>query len=217
VAVLVAGLLGLLSAALGSSAATPGIIGGILLAVLGIGLVVGTWYGRARWLTVLAIPVALFTFIAVAAGSFIQSNPNWDRWVVEGSDGQLEIGDRTWVVTPQDRAASPLDYRISAGEAVLDLTALTSTGDAEPVAPAQRIEIDASVGAGSLRVLLPEDVQLDLTGSVDLGEIHLPGQPVESGANLEVTTTVDPAAEGRPTYIVTLDAAVGVGTLEVQS
>jgi hypothetical protein len=206
-----------MAAALGSSAATPGVIGGILLVVLGIGLVIGTWYGRARWLTVLAIPVALFTFIAVAAGAFVQSNPNWDRWVVEGSDGQFEFGDRTWVVTPQDRAASPLDYRISAGEAVLDLTALTNTGDSVQGDSGQRIEIDASVGAGTLRVLLPEDMRLDLTGSVNLGEIDLPGEPLRSGTDLEVTTTIDPAAEGRPAYIVTLDAAVGVGTLEVQS
>ncbi len=217
VAVLIAGLLGLLAAALGSSAATPGVIGGVLLAVLGIGLVIGTWYGRARWLTLLAIPVAFFTFIAVAAGSFVQSNPNWDRWVVEGSDGQLEFGDRTWVVTPQDRADSPLDFRISAGEAVLDLTALTNTDDSVQGATRQRIEIDASVGAGTLRVLLPEDMQLYLTGSVDLGEINVPGQPLQSGADLEVTTTIEPAAEARPAYIVTLDAAVGVGTLEVQS
>jgi hypothetical protein len=81
----------------------------------------------------------------------------------------------------------------------------------------QRIEIDASVGAGTLRVLLPEDMQLDLTGSVDLGEINIPGQPLQSGVDLEVTTTIEPAAEARPAYIVTLDAAVGVGTLEVQS
>jgi phage shock protein PspC (stress-responsive transcriptional regulator) len=217
IAVLVAGVLGLLGALLPSTAATPGIIGGIALAILGIGLVVGTWYGRARWLTLLAIPVALFSFVAVAAGAFVQSNPNWDRWIVEGTDGQLEIGNRTWVVTPEDRADSPLDFRVTAGDAVLDLTALTNSGDAEPGDTRQRIEIDPSVGAGNLRVIVPEDMQLDLTASVDLGELSVPGEPVGSGTDLDVTTTIDPAAEGQPAYIVTLDAAVGVGNLEVVS
>jgi hypothetical protein len=58
-------------------------------------------------------------------------------------------------------------------------------------------------------------MQLELDASVDLGEISIPGEPVRSGADLDVTTTVAPVADGQPTYIITLDAALGAGNLEV--
>jgi phage shock protein PspC (stress-responsive transcriptional regulator) len=214
IAVLVAGLITLFSVALPDTAATPGIVGGVLLAILGVGLLVGTWYGRARWLAVLAVPVALFTFVAVAAGAFVQSNPNWGRWVVEGSDGQLAIGDRTWRVTPDAAAGSPLDYRISAGDAVLDLRPLTAgAGEGRPE---QRLEIDASVGVGQLQVLVPDDIRLDLSASVDVGEIAVPGAAGQGGTNRQLTTTLEPADGERPAYIVTLDAVVGAGSITVE-
>ncbi len=214
VAVLVAGLITLFGVALPSTAAAPAILGGVVLAILGLGMVVGTWYGRARWLAVLAVPVALLTFGGVAANAFVQSNPNWDRWVVEGSDGRLAIGDQTWRVTPDDVADSPLDYRISAGDAVLDLRALTAAGAAEG-RPEQRLEIDASVGVGQLQVLVPDDVRLDLTASVDVGEISVPGRAPEGGTQQSLTTTLE-AATPRPAYLVTLDAVVGAGSITVE-
>lgn len=215
-AVLVAGVLGIFGALLPATASAPGIIGGVILAILGVGLLVGARYGRARWLVVLAVPVAMLTFGAVAAGAFVQSNPNWDRWTVTGGSGQLEIGDRTWAPTPTDVSGAPLDYRVSAGDAVLDLTGLTALGDAEPGAPRQRVSINASVGVGQLRVLVPDDMLLELSSTVDVGEIQVPGEPVLSGTKLVKDTTLEPSADGAPAYIVTLDAALGAGNLEVQ-
>ncbi|MCU0301221.1 MAG: PspC domain-containing protein [Candidatus Nanopelagicales bacterium] len=214
IALVVAGLITLFGVALPDTVATPGIVGGVLLAILGIGLLVGTWYGRARWLAVLAVPVALFTFVAVAAGAFVQSNPNWDRWVVEGSDGRLAIGDQAWRVTSADAAESPLDYRVSAGDAVLDLRPLTAAG-AEAGRPGQRVEIDASVGVGQLQVLVPADVRLELEATVDVGDISVPGAPNVGGTQQSLQTTLE-ATTPRPAYIVSLDAAVGAGSITVE-
>ncbi len=218
VALLVAGILGLVGFLVPASVQMWGIIGGVSLAILGVGMLVGTRYGRARWLVFLAVPLAFITFATVTAGNWVQQNPNWDRWTTATADGTwggLTIGDRTWTVTPADRADSPLQYRLTAGEATLDLTALTDAARPEQVG--QRIEIDAGVGLGQLRVLVPDDVVVDLTATVDAGQIDLPGQAPLKGENLSVDTTVPQAtpAEDAPAYIVTLDAAIGAGNLEV--
>jgi len=217
VALLVAGILGLIGFLVPASVQMWGIIGGVSLAILGVGMLVGTRYGRARWLVIPAIPLAFITFATVTAGNWVQQNPNWDRWTAAASDGSwggLTIGERTWTVTPDDRADSPLEFRLTAGDATLDLTPLAG----EQSGPArQRIEIDAGVGLGQLRVIVPDGVLLDLTATVEAGQIDLPGQDPLEGENLSVDTTVPSSAEGQdaPATIVTLDAAIGAGNLEV--
>jgi phage shock protein PspC (stress-responsive transcriptional regulator) len=218
-AILAAGVLGLIGFLVPASVGIWGVILGISLAILGIGMLVGTRYGRARWLLWLAIPLTFITFATVTASNFVQSNPNWDRWTAstdaDGRWGGLTIGDRTWLVTPSDAAESPLDFQLSAGAAVLDLTELTAVGDSVEE-PRQRVEIDAGVGVGELIVLIPADMQLDLTGSVDIGQIDLPGSRPTEGDDLAVDTTITPLVEDQPAYIVTLDAALGAGNLEVR-
>ena len=65
-------------------------------------------------------------------------------------------------------------------------------------------------------ILVPADMQLDLTGTVDIGQIDLPSSKPTEGDDLNVDTTVKPLAEGQPAYIVTIDAAIGAGNLEVR-
>ncbi|MGB8020799.1 MAG: PspC domain-containing protein [Candidatus Nanopelagicales bacterium] len=214
VAILIAGVLGLISFLVPTSVATWGIIGGVALTILGIGLLVGSRYGRARWLVALAIPLSFLAFAATAAGNWVQANPDWGRW--SDSDGGISVGDRTWQVTPDQVSESPLDFRLSAGEATLDLTALTALGDAEPGRPRQRVEVEAGVGLGSLRVVIPADMTLGLDATVDVGEIDLPGSDPRSGSNLHVETSLEPLTTGQPAYVVQLDVAIGVGDLEVQ-
>ena len=52
-----------------------GVILGITLAILGVGMLVGTKYGRARWLLWLAIPLAFITFATVTASNFVAVQP----------------------------------------------------------------------------------------------------------------------------------------------
>ena len=69
---------------------------------------------------------------------------------------------------------------------------------------------------GELVILVPADMQLDLSGTVDIGQINLPGSTPTEGDGLEVDTTITPLADGQPAYIVTVDAAIGAGNLEVR-
>ncbi len=219
VAVLVMGVLGLIGLFVPASAGFWGVILGITLAILGIGILVGTRYGRARWLLWLAIPLTFVTFGTVAASNYVSANPNWARWTEAGDAGQwggLTVGERSWPVTPADVPDSPLEYRLSAGSAVLDLTGLTALDGAESAKPLQRVEIFAGVGVGELLIIIPRDLQLDLSGNVELGEIALPGSAPTDGRDVAVDTTVEPLTEGQPAYLVTVDAAVGVGSLEVR-
>ncbi len=226
-AILAAGILGLIGFLLPASAGVWGVILGVALAILGIGMLVGAKYGRARWLLWFAIPLAFITFATVSASNFVRDNPNWDRWVAstqaDGQWGGLSLGERVWAVEPRDVQDSPLEYRLSAGSATLDLTELTARGATESTQDGQRLTIDAGVGLGELIIVIPGDMQLDLTGSVDVGQIDLPQQlPIDrsnddvDGTNLDVVTTLDPVANQAPAYIVTVDAAIGAGNLEVR-
>lgn len=213
-AILIAGVLGLISFLVPTNVAMWGIIGGAALTILGIGLLIGSRYGRARWLVAVAIPLAFVTFAATAAGNWVQSNPEWGRWSDTG--GGITVGERTWQVTPDQVGGPPLEFRLSAGEATLDLTQLTALGDSEPGRPRQLVEVEAGVGLGSLRVVIPADMTLDLDATVDVGEIDMPGSDPRSGSNLDVETSLEPLTTGQPAYVVRLDAVIGVGNLEVQ-
>ncbi len=212
-AVLVAGVLGLIGYLASPSIQFWGIVFGVILAILGVGLLVGAWYGRARWLVFLAVPMAFLTFGTVALGNWVQDSPNWDRWSV--GSGSLSIGDRAWVVTPTAAAGSPLEYNLSAGDAVLDLTGLTAGPATEP-GDATEVSIDAGVGLGQLVVLIPADMRLELAAEVNVGQITVPGRDLVEGSDLALDTTIEPLAGRDPAYIVTLDAAIGAGNLEVR-
>lgn len=215
IAALAAGIVALIGLAVSPTAGTVALVGAVVVTLLGLGMVVGAWYGRARWLTVLAIPLAFLTFSAVAAQHWIADSGAAERWV-GSSDGGISIGSRAWDVTPADLAQQPLDYRVSAGDAVLDLTALTAEG-AESAAPRQRVTIDASVGLGQLTVLVPPDMRVNLSARLRAGEVLLPGAttPEGSGTDLTVVETIEPLTQGQPAYVVDLDVAIGAGNLEV--
>ena len=95
------------------------------LAVLGLGLIVGAWAGRARWLVFLAIPLALVTALVSAVSAWpgnrtVESNPV--VWTVN---------------SPTDLSR---DYRLGAGEATLDLSGLQAVDVAGATLPAVSAE-----------------------------------------------------------------------------
>jgi phage shock protein PspC (stress-responsive transcriptional regulator) len=213
-AVLAGGVLALIGVLAPVSVRMWGVAGGVVLAILGIGLLIGARYGRARWLVIPAIPLAFMSFATVAAGQWAEDNPNWDRWT-STTDGVV-VGDQAWTVGPEDVGGAPLQYRLTAGDAVLDLTKLTALGGAEPGRPGQRLEIDAGVALGQLRVIVPADMALDLDATVDAGELRVPGRDPVNGTGLTLETYLQASTGENPAYIVSLDAAVGAGNLEVR-
>ena len=143
----------------------------VALLVLGVGVLVGAWWGRARWLIPVGVVVALLLAVVAAA----------ER--VDVRDG---VGERSW------RAVDGGDYALGAGEATLDLRGLRGVDDAE---------VQARVGLGELTVLVPRGMAVDITSDIRLGELVAPGFARNDGGRVheefvvgspdDVTVTLD--------------------------
>jgi hypothetical protein len=166
---------------------TPGRIVALVLTVIGIGLLVGSVWGRAWWLILLGI--LLVPVMAVA--SVASDVP------VRGRTG-------TQFEQPASLAEVQPEYRLSGGQLTLDLRRV----DFGPQAHHSRVRI----GAGDLQVTLPDDQPVTVTSSIAVGEMRLLGRPSNGGLQVE-QTVVDGEAKGLGR--LTLDLRVGVGQIVV--
>jgi phage shock protein PspC (stress-responsive transcriptional regulator) len=135
----------------------------LALLVVGAGLLVGTWYGRARWLLPIGVLLALAMGGAAAA----------ER--VKLGDG---VGERSW------RAVDAGTYSLGAGEATLDLRGLRGAEDAT---------VSARVGLGQLTVLVPRGLGVAVVADVDLGQISTPDFETEESDDLHEEFVVGPS------------------------
>ena len=185
-AVLVTGVLWALRESGADGLTTPRILAGTLL-VLGAGLLVGTVWGRARWLIVPGVVVAL-ALGAIAAAA--------DHGFGDG------VGERSW------RAVDGGDYRLGAGEGVLDLRGLRG---------ADAAEVEASIGIGHLVVLVPSGMSVAVDAELGLGE--LTADDVEGPA---LERDGDPGRSEQfvvgssDDVTVELDLELGLGKIEVR-
>ncbi len=139
------------------------------LAVVATGLLVGTFVGRSRGLIALGVALVL-VLIPLAA------LPNGVRWNTGAG-----AGERVYRVTaPEDLQTT---YELGVGQITLDLRKL------DPSVP---LQIDASVGIGELKVLLPKGVDVTATANVAVGTINMPGERPLDG--VDVTRTWESAA-----------------------
>jgi phage shock protein PspC (stress-responsive transcriptional regulator) len=166
---------------------SPGQFFGAALAVLGIGLVIGAWWGRARILILLVL--LLLPLGAVA--SFITTP-------LEGGIGDHEYAPVT-VAELRD------EYRSLGGRIILDLTKLsTSTRD---------LHISASVAVGQLMVILPQDASVELHTHVGAGDSIVLGTQ-DIGTSLD--NRYVRRHLNRTTYILDLEAGIGEVYVQAQ-
>ena len=167
------------------------------LGVLGIGLVVGAFAGRAKWLIALAVPLLLFTAVIAVVPSNLRLGTN------------VTVGDRTWVPTTVADATSV--HKLGVGQAVLDLRDL-------PPGVALTAPIRAYVGIGDLRVIVPSDMNVAVDSHVGLGDISVEGlAPVQGrdpslNADLPGSTSPSPSPSSST---VDLIVEAGIGSVEV--
>jgi len=186
--VVVGGLLAILAVA--GVAIPVATVAAVMLAVLAVGLLVGAFRGRARWLIAPAVVLLLVAQAATAIPRAVSSS-----W---GSG----VGDRTWAPT----VSQPAPYELGAGTAQLDLTKL-------PAGPAT---VSAKVGAGTIIVLVREDTTLVLHGRIGAGDVILPDAPNTNGTSLVLSSTVDASTAAGPRTTVDLTVDIGLGELEVR-
>jgi phage shock protein PspC (stress-responsive transcriptional regulator) len=161
------------------------------VAILGVGLLVGAWVGRARWLIVIGI-------LALPALWFTALWPSHVTWTA---------GEYTYAPDAVADVDSP--YVLGFGSMTIDLTGLTPD-ELEAIGT-----LDASVGAGRLVVILPDDTGADLTASVGVGSVEGPFADA-NGFGIDITRTVLPLAGGDGNAVLDLDLEVGAGLVEIQ-
>lgn len=163
------------------------------LGVIGVGLLVGSLFGRARWLIVPGI----FLIPPMLAASLIHV-----PW--EGGFGQRNY-------RPTGVPAIVQEYHLIAGDMTIDLTDLDLVGN---------FKVEATTVAGHILVIVPEGTSLDIEAKAGGGQISLFGQTNE-GVNVSVhrtfnLSTVEGTGEPLPATIE-LDLEAGLGQVEVRS
>lgn len=159
------------------------------LAITAIGLLVGTWLGRARGLIALAVALSIGLGLSTAAAG---------------------VADRTIVWSPVTASELRPYYDAETGHATLDLRQLRydSTTTNSTDAPQQ---VRVRLGAGKLTVRLPEDVPSTISAHVMVGKLNLLGKRSDGAglADQRVKNSDDSGAD------LALDLNVGAGRLEV--
>ncbi|MGW0436093.1 PspC domain-containing protein [Micromonospora sp. NPDC003197] len=162
----------------------------VALATIGLGLLIGTWFGRARWLIALGLVAATALGIATLAESY-------DR--VRNIEGDV-----TW--TPSNQRDLAIRYENNFGDAVLDLTRIEFT-DSET-------QVTAQVNFGNLTVLVPPNTDVTVTASVNAGDAGVFNNR-RSGVNIEQRDLTDLGRDGPGGGKLRLILYVNAGNLEV--
>ncbi|MFC4942793.1 PspC domain-containing protein [Pseudonocardia sp. GCM10023141] len=174
------------------------LISGVVLAVLGAGLVVGAFVRSGRGLIPFAVLGSLLTWGLLAAPlSTFQG----------GGLGDVNA-------TPITVSQLQPNYQLSAGDITLDLRKLDLSvpagGDNAPV------RTSASVGAGTVSVLVGPDTDVTLNASAGLGSVSFGGREA-NGPGADIHATEDLGADGvRAGRLLVIDIEAGVGDVEVR-
>ncbi|SCL63026.1 Cell wall-active antibiotics response 4TMS YvqF [Micromonospora yangpuensis] len=160
------------------------------LTTIGGGLLVGTWFGRARWLIALGL-------VTAAALGFVTLAESYDR--IRGVDGNV-----TW--SPADHRELANRYENSFGDAVLDLRAIDFEG--------RDTEVTMSINFGEATVVVPPEVDVTVVADVKAGDAVVFGQR-SAGVNGRPRETTDLGGDGAGGGTLRLYVHVNAGNLEV--
>jgi phage shock protein PspC (stress-responsive transcriptional regulator) len=142
----------------------------VALAVLGIGLIVASWYGRSRGLVSLGVVLCLALVTTSAVGEL----PQGARW-----------GDVAWrPATTQ----SEQTYKVAVGNGTLDLMGM-------PLQQGQRVRVHAEVVLGKLTVIVPSTARTEVQARSGLGDLDIDGKVTSGHPGARVNTVLP--AEGK--------------------
>jgi phage shock protein PspC (stress-responsive transcriptional regulator) len=152
----------------------------LALTVVGAGLLVGAWWGRARLMMVLGV-----LLVPVVLAASLINMP------LRGTVGDTFLMPRT-VSDLKDR------YEVLAGSVTLDLTELRLDED---------VRVRADVALGDLNVIVPRGVRVLVSGTAQAGRLRFFGHQ-EEGVDLQRTEVAgDPDAER--TITLDINAGIG--------
>lgn len=152
----------------------------LAVTVLGIGLVVGSVLGRARWLILIGVfLVPTLTFSP--AFQYDWDSPAFNRELTPVSFGEVDQ-----------------DVSIEVGRLYIDLSELPWDGE--------EVFLDAEVAVGSLRITVPDGVGIVGRAGVDIGFVQEPGRS-SSGLGERQLTWDSPGERG--TLLLDADVNIG--------
>jgi phage shock protein PspC (stress-responsive transcriptional regulator) len=160
---------------------------GIVTSVLGVGLVAAAFARRGRWLIA---PAVLLSIIGVSL-------------TATGITSWHGTGDTTF--TPTTLAQVAPDYDRSLGDLTLDLTQLPTTAGSK--------DISLHLGAGDLRIYVPDNAAVTATCHSSAGDINCLDQ---QASGLNQSETGSSGNLGDPNVLkIHIDANVGTGDVVV--
>lgn len=171
------------------TAATVPILLGVVLAVLGIGLLAGSFVHAGRGIIPVAVLVAMLTWAVNAAP--VESWP-------AGGFGDIEA-------SPDSITELEPVYSLTGGDIELDLTRLDlSNVEAGPVRTA------VTIGAGDVDIRVPRDADVTFTGSVGLGQLTFDNEEVHGpGSELGLTDLGADGVRGGQMLEITVNSNMG--------
>ncbi|MFC6004545.1 PspC domain-containing protein [Streptomonospora nanhaiensis] len=140
---------------------------GSVVVIIGVALLLGTWFGDPRGLIVLGVAATALLVLSAAVDL----------------TGQ-RFGAEEW--RPRSVADVRQGYTLTVGVAELDLTEL-------PLEPGQRVDVDATVRYGRLEVLVPEYARVEVRGDAAFGEVRVDGS-TQSGTGVRLRRVLEPVA-----------------------
>jgi phage shock protein PspC (stress-responsive transcriptional regulator) len=180
VAIISLGLLAVIDRITPAMNAEPRHYFALAVTILGLGILTGTFVGRARWL----IPIGLLLLPPMIGTS-----------VADAYDGSWQTPQ---LVRPAQFASMEPRYEKDAGELIIDLTELPWAGETVTVA--------AEVGAGVIDLRVPPGVRVEATGDVGIGEFATDG---DSHGGFGVNRTFIVEGHGTGTVLANLEVGVG--------
>jgi len=160
------------------------------LATVGLGLVIGGWFGRGRGLIALGIVLVFALASASAAGAI--------------GRGPMHTGTRT--IAPSAVSQVESSYGQDVGDLVVDLSNVDFNN--------QDVSIDARVDLGNLKIIVGPTVDVVVDASVDVGNAAVFGDSW-NGLGLDPRTVTDLGSDGTGGGKLHVNARVSAGNLEV--
>ncbi|MDQ4094054.1 MAG: PspC domain-containing protein [Actinomycetota bacterium] len=164
-------------------------IAALLLGVVGLGLIAGSLLRSGRGLILVAVPLALLTWILQAAP-------------VSG----FKLGEARW--NPVTAAQVQPRYEVTMGNGRLDLTQLQ-------MAQGQTVTTAVAVGMGETEVILPPNVDAQVVCRAQVGNVDCLGMTGNGSFPVRVDLT-DNGSDGPGGGRLVLDVHAGMGNVQVE-